>query len=199
MGYLRGTNKPKTFILNRQVPVDYKIKALQRQINHQKPSIENSLSTHTTTAGSAGYARTNHNITNSLVTSADFSKIVIGDRFSNLYLQHTHVFPVAVTNARVLVLHTRRTGVTPSFGLNDTGFAQPVDPNFCTVLSEHYINLDNARPKTVKLRTNLRNITTVYNRSTSILESGEIYMIVMYNASTGTTATSQAQIFFRNK
>lgn len=196
---LRGTIKKWNAPMGRQLPIDYKLRQLQRQINKQKPAIENHRASWTHSIAS-GFNKDSNAITTDFTGSPDFRKTIIGDRFTNLYLKHTHVFPSTCIDARVLVYATRRTGVTFNPALTAAGYATIPDPAFVRVLSDNYITFTQSRGKTVKLFTPLKNIQTVYNESSDTLENGEIYMMVMTQGnSVGSVVYSSSQLHVRNK
>lgn len=174
--------------VSKQQVQDEQIASLRKMINLNKQQTSNyyaSLS-HTIPAGIA-YTLQTVSLTSNFTGSTEFPKQVIGDRYINkalhLRFDHNQDFP----RFRVVVYWARRAGNT----FTPASIVDQADPAAFIVLKDWVIypkQSDGLGPGHNTYRINLKNKLTVFNFSSSVLESGDLKMAILsYNDSASAT------------
>lgn len=185
---LRATYKKRQYAkLNTRPTLQNQITALRTQINRQKPETQFYRLAMAHQSSSVN-AETNHyNVTNSLISAADFRQNVTGDRWTNLWLKLNIVASATCDALRVLVYIPKIAGTraTPS-----VPFAGVPDPSAFTMLADYSVNQEaNAdRLKGRQKWISLRRIKTIYDSQGANIERGEVIITVLSLAQQYTTA-----------
>lgn len=146
-----------------------------------------------------GFSISANNLTTDITGTSTLANTVLGDRFKNVYLKWRLALPSGTAQCRVVVFYTKRTGTGYSPATSRFGLADIVDPAFCTVLHDQTYTPPNAStPWTVSANTNLRNYTTIYNRSSAQLEKGELILTFLTEGTATGTAELCARHYYRN-
>lgn len=199
MPYLRGSRSKPTTLMRRRVPIDYKLLQLQRQINRQKPELNNLLSQNSIST-SSGYNLNTIYLTNLLTASSLFDELVLGDKFTNERLKiHFHC-NLSTIKLRIVIYFSKKPATFFSPATSALGFTSIPDPAAFNVLVDKVFTPTNDTSAMAPIiNVSLRGLMTTYNRSNSTLERGDLQVAVISEAG-GTTGISwSAQHYFRNK
>lgn len=185
---LRATYRKKQYAkLSTRPTLQNQIKELRTQINRQKPETQFYRLAQAHQATSVNPETNHYNITNSLITAADFRQNVTGDKWTNLYLKLNVVASATCDALRVLVYVPKIAGTraTPS-----VPFAGCPDPSAFTMLADYHVNQEsNAdRLKGRQKWISLRRIKTIYDSQAANIERGEVIVTVLSWAQQFTTA-----------
>lgn len=175
MPYLRGT---KT---NTVVKPSY-----QQQLNQLKRKVANntaykqysqtSWSTGTITAGAYGIDLP---ITTDFIAKSNFSDLINGDKWANHYLKISGFWTAGVTAARIIVYTAKKTGTVITNPTTQLEFGRILDPAAFSILYDGYINRQADLAVTAFHKTiNLRNLVTINNLSSGVLERGDIHVLM---------------------
>lgn len=197
--YLRGTVKNFNAPMRRRVPLDYKLLQLQRQINKQKPELQNFRTNDSLTIAS-GYTVNTLGITDLFAAAAIFDELVLGDKFINERLKMQFHASVAVIKMRIIVYFTKRTGASFSPASTAAGFVSIPDPAAFQVLHDKvYISGNDTSGMAPSFNISLKKILTTYNRSSNTLERGDLRVCIITESGAATGSNWCSQLLFRNK
>lgn len=178
---LRGTVSKKEMhrVLNARPTLQNQITALKAQVNRQKPETQyfRVSGAHTNTGGTI--EQTNHLITSSLISSANFRQNVTGDQWTNIALNLNMALYKECRGARVILYVPKKAGTrfTPA----SSQLVEQVDPSSFWVISDTYLNHSTeANLSNHSRRFNLRKMKTIYDSNAAQIEKGELVLSVIY-------------------
>lgn len=146
-----------------------------------------------------GFSRSAYNLTTDITGSTVLADTVLGDRFKNVLCKWRFAMPPGTTQCRVVIFYTKRVGSGYTPANTRFGIADIPDPAYVTVLHDMSYTPPNASTGwSVAGTTNLRNYTTIYNRSATQLEKGELVVAVLTEGTATGTAEWVSRHYYRN-
>lgn len=189
---LRGTKR-------RMAKTSPRLAKLERQVQGLKPSVESWQFAYSPGITS-GWNKAQLDLTEDFKATGQFGNSVLGDRYKNLSLKHTHYFSPQILQARVLVYFHRRVGASFNPNNDGAGFVNHPDPAFIHVVSDRYLTPPNGTTGfSVSFNDSLRGRQTIINRNNAILEAGELSVLIMWNSSGIGGIKTDTQLFYLNK
>lgn len=179
--------------------VQNQVNLLRRTVARQAPQISNFYwgpFTFTTPATS-GYHATTVNITNDFTSSTDFDAQVIGDRFLNVSNLMRFDADITFTKFRVIFYWAKKAGNSTSIAT----FVDSLDPAAFTVIFDRTYYPTKNGGTCPAIRLNLKRIQTIYNKSSDVLERGDLKCrIIVDNPTAAARSISvQNRLFIQNK
>lgn len=171
----------KVFIGSRMDEQDDQIATLRRMITLNKQQVSGyDDGTSLTVPASTTNGITQYNLTTRFTGSTDYPKTVLGDRFVNKSLWFRYRCDAAgLDRLRVVVYWARKAGNT----WNPTGFQDIPDPSAFIVLMDkmHFPTGNPTATVSNTYKIALKNRQTVWNYSSSVLESGSLNLLFFYD------------------
>lgn len=191
MPYLRGSiKKVPTYA---KPNVQAQLNRLSRQVARNKPSRCYFRATYEGVAA-AGVGFSDHVITDDLIASSSFAANVGGDEFNQLYLKLNGLVDFQTSAFRIVVYRPIKTDTTYAGPITKLDMPRILDPAAFHVYADFWVNSTEASSDRGYSRfINLRNLLTIYNRSSSNLEKGDIHIQFMWEKTT-TAATHQTSV-----
>lgn len=192
---LRGTYKKSNKLVVAKTirpSLQDQLQALKTQVNRNKPEIQWFRGDGTITSVSPTAVDLNTvNITSSIIASSDFRNNVIGDIWTNIALSMRFYVNPDCSHFRYVIYVPKKTGTI--FAPTQHQFVRMPDPSAFWILADNTCTTDTATNfkgqrafnKTVRLN----RLKSIYNTSSSVLERGEIKVLIM---TLGRTAGEQA-------
>jgi hypothetical protein len=184
------------------------IQSLRKMIGSTKPSVNNHDATATAAIPASSTNNTlTINVTSGFTGSTNYEKLVLGDRFVNKKIQLRVAFEgndadsTGLVKARIVVYWARKPGTS----FVPTEPTSIPDPAAFTVLYDRMqwplqdsANLSN---NTNTITIPLRDRITVFNQSSSVIEAGELKILIMTdnNAITAKGIRYEYRLFVANK
>lgn len=170
---------------------------LRRLVARNTPQVSNwNYYTALVTAASVGVQSFSINTTALFTASADFDAQVIGDRFLNHSLYFSANFPTDVERARVIIYWCRKAENVSSVNT----FVESLDPAAHIVVYDRCF-FPKVGASVFRTKINLKKVMTVYNKSSDVLEKGDLRIRVLIENPTAaqrSIPTSQ-RLFLSNK
>lgn len=178
MPYLRGAHKKPTY---RKSNVQAQIDALNRRVSQNKAA--NCYFRQTVEPNAiAGIGGEEYNITTDLVSDTSYDKNVSGDTFVNKYLKLSGLVDYANTAFRVIVYRPVKAGNTYALPTDKMELVRIPDPAAFHIYADFYVNQkETTTDLGWKRYIPLRNLQTIYNRSSSTLEKGDIHIQFLWD------------------
>lgn len=191
MPYLRGNKKQSKY---RRPTLEEKLAYLERRINANTRAKANLHQNYTMTSAGVGYQLHTLNVTTDTINDALFRPIVNGDRFVNHYLRVNVVAHTNASIARVLVYSPSKPNTSFVPATSALGLCTNPDFEAFRVLKDTVINKPTSTStKMHQIYVPLRNMVSIYNWSSGVLEKGEIKIMVLYHAAAGSVTCVEAR------
>ena len=191
MPYLRGSTKkgPSSYS---KPSIQNQLNTLKRQVGRNTPAKEFWRKTYAKAPVGAGHNQTTIDLTSDFINNVNFRDTVNGDKFNNWW-GHLNITSVAgVKNCRIVAYVPKKPGTTWAPALSGSGYVDHADPHAFWVIADRQMTLEQTTyPSTMKVRLNLRGMQTLYNTSSSVLERGDIRILIMWD----TVNTSGTDVF----
>jgi len=171
------------------------IRNLSRMVRSNKQQISNFENEATVSVNPATQnAKATINLTTDFTGSASYEKLVLGDKFKNKWLTlRLNMDGLNLTGAgldyvRIVIYWNKKTGNS----FSPTYVSTTADPAaFTVVFDRMFFPLQQVGAGSIAtntIRIPLKDKITTYNQSSSVLEDGELKMLVMASNSNATTA-----------
>lgn len=205
MGYLRGSI-PQSFS-SRQKRATYvkptiqnQINQLSRRVGQNQPAKNYFRTSYTDTAILTGVGSTDSSLTNDFIAGTNFRNYVNGDTWSNVGLRIRGVIENAADTFRVIVYVPKKTGNGLTASAVKSDMARILDPAAFWVLTDFYVERQSVARGTYDKYISLKNLQTIYNTDSTVLERGDIRIYIAWDASsTGLVHHTSAQLCVRDK
>jgi len=189
MPYLRGTKRgsvsQSALSAVRPATLQNQINKLKQDVGKNKPGIEYYREQVNLSHTTEPWSVETFTPTESFIASSDYRNTINGDRFTNHRLRVYLHTQLSVESARLCIYVPKRPDQSFEPPNNDLGFVTVPDPAAFWVLSDNYIRADDsATPRHFMRDVSLRGMITLNNVSSSVLEKGNIKILVMLQAET---------------
>lgn len=199
MGNLRGSRKVDSVPFSGRANVNDKLRWLQRQINANKPTVENFRISDTIALGT-GFTVSNYSFTNTLKGSTLFQEYVLGDKFLNMWLKLNLHAAATVLKLRIILYYPKRVNVPFAPAATAAGFANLPDPSAYKVVHDKvYQSPYSTAGVQPQISLPLRSLETIVNRTNGVVERNEIRMAVLAETSGSSTLNWSSAHYIRNK
>lgn len=189
MPYLRGSNRPYsragTTVVAKYAPptLQNQIDVLKHRVGKNRPEVQyfkaDGITRSSTTINPEWFTI---NVSDALLNethgNVTFRDMVLGDRWTNLYLKFQAI--LEFTNSpmfRIVLYHP----VVASSTWNPASITAYPDPSAFTVLHDEWINNsgDPDQRKAISRKVSLRGLRSIYNGNSATFEKGRIRMAVL--------------------
>jgi hypothetical protein len=124
-------------------------------------------------------------ITDNFVNNNVYRDDILGDTFRNLAFSINFLFPSVYDTCRMVLYKPIKAGASLPITNVVADFTTQWDPKQFHILSDRVFNpKDDIDTRMPRLNVNLRGLLTKYNSANSVLESGELKMVIVHDGST---------------
>ena len=208
MGYLRGSNYsgPKAVTTwhtrgtRSKKTLEQELAAIKRRVNRNTPAVYDFRQSINyaapTTAGE--YMQYTTNVTSGFTTSGTYHDNVTGDNFLNKSLTLHFSIAADCIRYRVVVYSPLRVGTSFAPLANNLGFVSHPDRSAFRVYRDVTSNpIDATTPRNLHLYVPLRNMKTIRDSDTNLIEQNEIKVLIFFQTSTIASPTNATSIGYK--